>query len=111
MDHVGCEEFRMVNWLPTKQRVDQCLLMCLYNFDKGKSPQYMEDIFKKFLPVRFTRGSVDSYFRPKFRLKCARNSISFLAPSLWNTLPVEIKFINNSFSFKHSIKKFYLSGI
>ena len=33
MHHISKEEFRLINWLPTSKRVDQCINTITYNFD------------------------------------------------------------------------------
>ena len=33
MHHISEEEFRLVNWLPTSKKVDQCINTVIYNPD------------------------------------------------------------------------------
>ena len=42
-DHVGVKEFKKINWLPTKERFEQCILANIYNFLIKPPP----DIYQK----------------------------------------------------------------
>ena len=39
--HVGVKEFRKINWLPTRERFEQCVTAGAYKFCKNISPAYM----------------------------------------------------------------------
>ena len=39
--HISEEEFRLVNWLPTSKRVDQCISTITYNFVNNTSIYYL----------------------------------------------------------------------
>ena len=39
--HVGIDEFIKINWLPTKERVAQCICVNIFKFFNKTSPQYM----------------------------------------------------------------------
>ena len=43
--HVGIDEFIKINWLPTKERVAQCISVIIFKFFKKMPPQYMLEIF------------------------------------------------------------------
>ena len=43
--HVGIDEFIKINWLPTKERVAQCICVNIFKFFNKRSPQYMSEIF------------------------------------------------------------------
>ena len=45
--HIGINEFRKINWLPTRERFEQCVSVRVYKFCKSISPSYMSDIFVK----------------------------------------------------------------
>ena len=46
--HVGIKEFRDMNWLPTKERFQQCTAANVFKFFGNLAPPYMLEIF---LPV------------------------------------------------------------
>ena len=43
--HVGIDEFIKINWLPTKERVAQCICVNIFKFFNKMSQQYMPEIF------------------------------------------------------------------
>ena len=38
MHHISESEFKLINWLPTSKRVDQCINTTTYNFVNNTSP-------------------------------------------------------------------------
>ena len=43
MHHISEEDFRLINWLPTSKRVDQCLNNITFKFVKNTCPYYLKD--------------------------------------------------------------------
>ena len=60
--HLGLNHFEKINWLPVKNRVDQCIVGRVYNF---KNRERLLHIFHKYLlnssPVVRTRKPVDGF--------------------------------------------------
>ena len=48
--HVGTDEFIKINWLPTKERVAQCICVIIFKFFNSMSPQYMSEILTHLTP-------------------------------------------------------------
>ena len=46
--HIGVNEFKTANWLPTKERFEQCTAAKVFNFFDNAAPSYMSEMF---LPV------------------------------------------------------------
>ena len=49
MHHISEEGFRLINWLPTSKRVDQCKNTITYNFVNNTCPYCLNEIFE-FVP-------------------------------------------------------------
>ena len=45
--HIGFEEFKNINWLPSKERFEQCVSVGIYKLCNNLSPVYMTDIYTK----------------------------------------------------------------
>ena len=43
--HTGLDEFRKINWLPTREHFEQCVFLGAFTFCNNLSPAYMSDIF------------------------------------------------------------------
>ena len=41
--HIGLNQFEKINWLPVKNKVDQCIAVTANNFKNNLSPVYMLD--------------------------------------------------------------------
>ena len=55
--HVGATEFKAINWLPTKNRIDQHACVNVIKFFKGTAPAYADEIFQSIDQSRVTRRS------------------------------------------------------
>ena len=56
--HIGATEFKKINWLPTKERVEQRIAAKVFNYWKGTSPLYVNEIF---VPSRNTYNTRSHY--------------------------------------------------
>ena len=110
--HVGITEFKQINWLPVNYRFRQCLAANVFKFFDDKCPLYMRDIFDKLcISQASTRNSTMKLSQPLRRTNNGQHCISFLAPSVWNNLPNELKRCTNLNTFKHKIKEYFLYKI
>ena len=96
MQHMSLADFRLINLLPTKEIVHQCIYARTFTFkfvDK-KCPFYLNKIFE------FTPQS----------LRQKQKTLSCIGPCLWNNLPETIKKkTKNLNSFKHNVQNLYLN--
>ena len=46
MHHISEEDFRLINWLPTSKRVDQCINTITLKFASSTCPYYLKEIFE-----------------------------------------------------------------
>ena len=104
--HVGITEFKRVNWIPVSYRFRQCLAANLFKFFDNKCPSYMRDVFDKPCKSQTsTRNYTMKLSQPLRRTKSSQHWISFLAPSVWNNLPNEVKCCTNLNTFKNKVKE------
>ena len=97
---------RDLHWLPIKQRVDFKLLVLCWRSLHGLAPVYISDLISRRVQPRSLRSSTrDLLTVPKTRLiTFGDRAFSAAAPVLWNSLPENIKCIDNLNSFKRSLK-------
>ena len=74
MHHKSDKDFRLINWLPTSKRVDQCINTITFKFVSNTRPYYLKEIKIPF-----------------HKTNMKQKAISFVGPSLWNSLPELIK--------------------
>ena len=106
--HLDKEHFKEINWLPVQERVNQRICVNVYRYFNQIAPSYMSDIFIPQITLINTRNSMH---RLKIQIKktnMGQNSLSYLGPKLWNTLPNEIKACKSTNSFKHKVKNKFL---
>ena len=47
--HIGIKEFEKINWLPTKERFEQCVCVGIFNFFVGVALTYISERVQKFV--------------------------------------------------------------
>ena len=76
---IGLNHFEKINWLPVKNRVDQCIAVTAYNFKNNLSPVYMSDIYTlNSSSVVKTRRSVDCFIEPIYLYEGDTRGINFV---------------------------------
>lgn len=103
-DHIGVNEFQKINWLPVRERFEQCMCVGVYKFFNNVSPAYMSDMLKITQTSHNTRRSTLMLKQPSRSKNIGQKALSYLAPKCWNYLPSKIKLSSNANSFKHAIK-------
>ena len=106
MYHISEEEFKSINWLPTSKRVDQCINTITYKFVNNTYPYYLNEIFE-FAP----HCRISKLKNPFRKTNIGQKDISYIAPSIWNSLLDSIKRTNSLNTVKHNVKKHYLTWI
>ena len=72
----------------------------------------MKDVFdKSCISQASTRNSTMKQSQPLRRTSYGQNSTSFLAPSVWNNLPNELKRCTILNTLKHKIKEYFFYKI
>ena len=124
--HVGATEFKAINWLPTKNRVDQHTCVNIMKFFKGMAPAYADEIFQPVDESRVTRRSKFELNLPLRKSSAGQKCLYYIGPKFWNSLSSDLK-SKNSISIrlstgsrtifskicrerkKQSVRKFFIS--
>ena len=109
--HIGVNEFRKINWLPTMERFEQCVSVGVYTFCKNISPSYMSAIFVKNNIQHNTRRSTEMLNIPMKNTNVGQQGLSYLGPKFCNILPPKIKLSTSANSFKHALKEDYFEQL
>ena len=82
---ITIKEFVKINWLTIHERVNQCILSCIYKFPVKKAPDYMDEIFShaecKGIPTRYSYQKLKP---PHRKTNQGLRTSSYIGPSLWN---------------------------
>ena len=85
-----------LHWLPVEQRIEFKLLIITFKALKGLMPPYICELVTPYVHTR-TLSSADQSLlcQPKFNLKTfGARSFSISAPTLWNSMPFELRKID-----------------
>ena len=102
--HIGIDEFRKINWLPTRERFEQCVCVGAFKFCKTLSTAYMSDIFARSEARHNTRKSTHMLRIPAKNTNLCQQGLSYIGPKFLNILSSKIKLSTSANSFKNAIK-------
>ena len=95
MSHISQKEFETINWLPIKERYNQCVNSIAFKYFDNQCPHYLNEIFMKALePSSSLRKSYQKLQQTFCKTITGQNALSFIGPALWNKFPKEIKRVN-----------------
>jgi hypothetical protein len=97
---------RTLHWLPVKRRVEFKVLIFVYKYVYGDSPSYFD--LHLHQPARTTRSAIAPVLqRPRSRhVRTGDRAFSVKGPTLWNTLPAELRLITDFNRFKTVLKTY-----
>ena len=98
-----------LHWLPVSHRIKFKILLVTFKCLRTDTPQYLAELLSVYNPTRTLRSKADGILLsvPKSRLKSLGDrSFAYSAPTLWNSLPSEIRSANSVANFKKSLKTF-----
>ena len=104
MHHICEKDFRSINWLPTRKRVNQCINTITFKFVNNAC---LKQIFEFVPHCRIDIGNKFSKLKIPFRkTNKGQKTISFFGSSLWNSSPELIKKTDNLNTFNRNVKKY-----
>ena len=93
---------RTLHWLPVDARIKYNLCSLCYGAVTSTCPVYLSDLLKIYTSSRQFESSADIHILciPSINTKSwGECSFSYTAPTLWNTLPKDIRFSQSVYSF------------
>ena len=106
-DHIT-QALRSLHWLPIRERIKFKLCLMMHNIVNKRSPSYLNDMVTPCFLLHGTRelrsGSSFSFAMRRTRLKFGDRAFSVAGPNAWNGLPVPIRVVQNTRSFKRQLK-------
>ena len=109
--HIGAKEFEAINWLPTKERFEQCLCVGIFKFIAETAPLYISEMFFPVEQSQTTRRSLNKLRIPYHKTNRGLKMLSYVGPRLWNTLPNSLKSVNGVNNFKHKSKGLFFDNL
>ena len=96
-----------LHWLPINTSIEYRLSVICHSFFLGLSSIYLSDLLSVYTPKRNLRSSSDNGILciPKLRTKTFwQRSFSFAAPTIWNSLPSELRHTDSIQQFKSALR-------
>ena len=103
-------KFIEINWLPVKERYEQCMCTLIYKFFNKNVPEYINDIFRVNIGKYNTRNP-NMLKRPFYKTSNGQKAISYIGPKLWDGMPNHLKGKISISSFKHDYKNHYIKNL
>ena len=108
-DHIGLTKFEKINWPPINYRFEQCTISTTFKFFNNRSPAYITVFRTVGHPITNTRASFLKLIQPLRNTNYGQKARFYLAPNIWNNLPVSLKATEGLNTYKHKIKKHFLN--
>jgi len=106
-DHITPVLYKL-HWLPVRYRINFKILLITYKAINGLAPEYISELIKVKVSSRYNlRSSTELLLeQPRIRTLVTLGDRSFevAAPTLWNSLPAEIRNARNINVFKKMLK-------
>jgi len=99
-----------LHWLPVRQRIIYKVLVLTWKTLNGTAPEYLRDLLMPYLAMdSLTRNlqTLDESLMldvPRTSTVLGSRSFSVFAPTMWNTLPVELRNCTSIDCFKKNLK-------
>ena len=94
----------ILHWLPIEYYIRYKMAVLMYKSMRFVQPAYLPELLHRHAPVRQTRSAEkDLLVVPTMRTKIKSRSFSHATPSVWNSLPEDLKEKNSINSFKRAL--------
>ena len=108
-DHITAT-LRALHWLPVEYRVKYKVCTLMHGVVNDRAPSYVADTVVPVASLpgrRSLRSASDGLFDvPSVHTNLGRRAFSVAGPTLWNTLPANIRAISSFVGFKQQLKRF-----
>ena len=107
--HSMTAALKQLHWLPVKWRVEYNLLVLVFRALHDRTSTYLASLLMPYVPRRAFRSAdrvlltVPRHYLERY----GRRSFPRAGPTLWNTLPEELRLIDNMNTFKARLKTHY----
>jgi len=92
-------------WLPINYRIEHKLTALAFKIWSTGSPAYRLSAVCNYIPTPMVISQL--LFKPAVRTGTTRRSFNLAAPSVWNSLPVEIRISETERQFRTAIRTHY----
>jgi len=96
---------RQLHWLPVQHRITYKIACLTHTTLHVKQPSYLHKLLQPYQPTRSLRSSNHHLLIvPRTHLRLTDRSFHIAAPTIWNSLPGNVKCIRETKKFRTSLK-------
>ena len=112
VDQSSTQLLKQLHWLPVICRMKYKIGLITHNVLNTGQPAYLRSLLTHYQPTRTLR-SADQHLLtvPNLKTEFARRAFSFVSPTTWNDIPLEIRQLSSVNTFKSQLKTHYFSLI
>jgi hypothetical protein len=100
---------KQLHWLPVEQRILYKIGVLTFKLRNSHQPVYLTELLQP-VPASNRRSSKKNLLNVPFvKSENGRRSFLFGAPSVWNSLPQELRDVSSEISFRKKLKTFLFS--
>jgi hypothetical protein len=98
---------RKLHWLPIHQRIIFKIACITFKTIHNQSPTYLHQLLTRHNPSRSLRTRhQNTLVCPRIHSNLGRRSFSYASPTIWNSLPTNIRALDSLALFRSSLKTF-----
>ena len=104
-DHVT-PLFRKLHWLPIQARINNKICVLCFKCINKTAPSYLSDLLEQYVPSRLLRSGFQNLLKMPHRAdkNALKRHSSTVPPSIWNSLPSDIREAKRESQFKKDLK-------
>ena len=98
-----------LHWLPVRYRIQFKVLLFVFKALNGQAPSYISDLLSPYTNIRSLRSADQRLLMVRganLKLKGGR-AFAVAAPSLWNSIPTDIRLSPSIDCFKTRLKTYF----
>ena len=100
-----CSLFEQLHWLPIEHRIKFKVATISFNTIQFNKPAYLHSLLHPYTPTRSLRSADRNFLSVPFsHTSFGTCGFSVAAPSVWNSLPTNIRSFSTAESFCHHLK-------
>ena len=105
-DHIT-PVLRSLHWLPVEKRISFKILLLMHHILYSSAPAYLQNSISFYRPARNLRSSEKQMLTvPQVKHSWGNRAFSVVGPKLLNSLPITLRQISSTESFKSSLKTY-----
>ena len=105
-DHIT-PSLRKLHWLPVHQRIIFKIACITFKTIQNQSPAYLHQLLIHHNPSRSLRTRhQNTLVCPRIHSNLGRRSFSYASPTIWNSLPANLRSLDSLSSFRSALKTF-----